>query len=99
MGSTPASSPTQNRGLETAGLQRLGLVLRQLEQALPLLGSTSPAGKEVIACINRLSKHVPMGTVNPTAEKNQIEQLALRNAQQAGQAAQMRQAPPQPGAP
>lgn len=102
-GSSPATGPTPNRGFEVAGLQKLGLVLKQLEMLLPMLGSGSEAGKDVLKCINTLGKHVQPGTNSPASEKNQIEEMALKNAQRSQQVAQMRpqptqQATPQPAA-
>lgn len=90
-GASPATQPTANKGYEMAGLQRLGLVVKGLEQLIPLLGSSSEAGRDVVSCLQKLVKHVPAGSVTPAAEKNQIEQMAMRNAQNSQQAGAMRQ--------
>jgi len=95
-GSTPATGPTPNKGYEAAGLQRLGVVLRQLEELVPLLGSASEPGKAVLDAIGKLSKHVPAGSVTPAAMKGNIESMAMRNAQQNQQ---MQALKPQGGAP
>ena len=82
-----------------AGLQGLALTLKLLEAQVPKLGATSEAGKDVLKCINTLGKHVQPGTNSPASEKNQIEEMALKNAQRSQQVAQMRPQPtPQPAA-
>ena len=63
-------------------MQRLGLILKQLQEALPLAGATSDLGKDILKALNVLVKHVPPGASSPAAEKNNIESLAMRNAQQ-----------------
>lgn len=63
-------------------MQRVGVVLKQLEQLVPMLGSTSPNGKIIMDVIGKLSKLVPPGSVTPAAMKNNVESLALQNAQQ-----------------
>lgn len=90
-GSSGATQPTANKGFEAAGLQRLGMVVKQLEQLIPMLGSGSEIGKDVLKALNSLVKHVPPGGASPAAEKNNIEQMAMQNAQRAQQAQQMRQ--------
>jgi hypothetical protein len=90
-GSSGATQPTANKGFEAAGLQRLGMAVKQLEQLIPMLGSGSEIGKDVLKALNMLVKHVPAGGASPAAEKNNIEQMAMQNAQRAQQAQQMRQ--------
>jgi hypothetical protein len=89
-GTSPATGPTPNKGYEAAGLQRLGVVIRQLEQLVPMLGIASDPGKDVMKALNMLAKHVPPGAVTPAAEKNSIEKMAMQNAQQGQQMQQMR---------
>ena len=47
-GATPATGATPNKGYEAAGLQKLGVVVKQLEGLLPEVGAVSsmvaPAG-------------------------------------------------------
>ena len=81
MGSSPATGPTPNKGFEAAGLQRLGLVIKQLEQLVPMAGTTSELGKDVLDALRKLSKHVPSGSVTPAAEKNMLQQTMMRNTQ------------------
>ena len=97
-GTSPATGPTPNKGFEAAGLQQLGLAIRQLEKLVPMLGVGSEPGKDVMKALNMLSKHVPSGAVTPAAEKNSIEKMAMQNAQQGQQMQQMRKSMAGPGA-
>ncbi len=78
-GTTPATGPSPNRGYEAAGLQRLGSVVKQLEELVPMFGAASAPGKAVLDALNKLVKLVPAGSVTPAAQKNNIEQMAMRN--------------------
>ena len=93
-GSTQATGSTPNKGYEAAGLQKLGVVVKQLEALLPEVGAGSDIGKAVLESLNKLVKFVPSGSVTPAAQKNSIEaqqrQMAQNN-QQAQALAQMRQ--------
>lgn len=91
VGSSPATSPVPNKGLEAAGLAKLGLVVRQLEQLVPLLGVGTEAGKDVIKALTSLSKHVQPGAVSPGAEQTGLQNMLMKLRQQGPQLAQMRQ--------
>lgn len=80
-GSTSATGPTENKGYEAAGLQRLGVTIKALEALIPMLGSASDAGKDVLKALNLLVKHVPSGSVTPAAEKRSLEEAQMRNTQ------------------
>jgi hypothetical protein len=69
------------------------MAVKQLEMLVPMLGSGSEVGKDVLKALNMLVKHVPVGGASPAAEKNQIEQMAMQNAQRSQQVQQMRQQP------
>jgi len=90
MGSSPATGPTPNKGFEAAGLQRLGLVVKQLEQLVPMFGSGSEPGKAVLEALNKLAKHVPSGAVTPGAERTNIDRMSMQNAQNNQAMQQMR---------
>lgn len=62
-------------------MQRLGIVLKQMTEALPLLGANSEPGQVLMKCIQQISKFVPAGSVTPAGEKNNIEAMAMRNTQ------------------
>ena len=81
MGASPATGPTPNKGFEAAGLQRLGIVIKQLEQLVPLLGAGSEPGKAVLEALTKLAKHVPSGAATPGAERANIDRMAMQNAQ------------------
>lgn len=98
MGQSPVSGPTPNKGFEAAGLQRLGLAIKNLEQLVPLLGSSSPAGADVLKALSMLSKHVPAGSVTPAAEKTNIDRMAMQNSQNNQQMAALKQSQGAPGA-
>jgi len=97
-GQTPATGPTPNRGYEAAGLQRLGAIVKNLEEILPMFGAASEHGQGVLKALNILVKMVPAGSVTPAAQKNNVEQMALSNARnnQQLQALQQSRAPQQP---
>lgn len=78
-GAPGATGPSPNLGYEAAGLQKLGLVVRQLEQLIPLLGATTDPGKAVLDALKNLVKWVPAGSVTPAAERNNIEQMMMQN--------------------
>lgn len=108
-GSTPATGPTPNRGYEAAGLQRLGSVVKQLEELIPMFGAASEPGKACLDALTKLVKLVPAGSVTPASQKNNIEQMAMRNVKDNQQMQALQQqrmqggqqgagGPPQPGA-
>ena len=72
-GATQATGATPNKGYEAAGLQKLGVVVKQLESLLPEVGASSDIGKAVLEALNKLVKFVPAGSVTPAAQKNSIE--------------------------
>ena len=81
-GVSPATGPTPNKGYEAAAAQRLGLVIKQLEELIPMAGATTDIGKACLDALNKLVKFVPAGSVSPASAKNNIEQMAMKNAQQ-----------------
>jgi hypothetical protein len=89
-GQTPAVGATPNRGFEAQGLQRLGVVIKQLEQLIPLVGVSSEIGKDVMKALNSLAKHVPEGAITPAAEKNALDAAQRQNAQNAQMQQMMR---------
>ena len=81
-GVSPATGPTPNKGYEAAAAQRLGLVIKQLEELVSLAGATSEVGQAALKMLNIGVKLVPPGSVTPASAKNNIEQMAMKNAQQ-----------------
>jgi hypothetical protein len=86
-----ATTAVPNRGYEAAAMQSVAVILQQLEKLIPMLGSTSPNGKIVVDCVQKLSKLAPPGSASPAGTKNHVEGLALQNAQQSQQMAALRQ--------
>lgn len=84
LGVSSATGPTPNKGYEAAAKQRLGVVLRQLEQLVPLAGATTEIGKSVLKALNDLAKHIEPGEVTPAAERNTLESMAMQNQQNTG---------------
>ena len=89
-GTSPVTGPTPNAGFEAAGVQRLGIVIKMMTDILPLVGATSELGQALMKNISALAKFVPPGAVTPAAEKQNIEQMAFRNAQNTQMMQQMK---------
>lgn len=102
-GGSPATMPTANAGQQAAGIARLSIAVKVLEETVPLLGVGSEAGKDALKALNTLSKHVPPGSVSPGIEANSAAQIMQRQRQMAPQIAALRAAggggPPGGGAP
>lgn len=81
MGVSSATGPTPNKGYEAAGLQQLGMIVKQLERVIPLLGASSEPGSAALKALNSLAKHVPSGSVTPASEKNMAEQTMMKATQ------------------
>lgn len=98
-GASPVSGPSPNRGFEAAALQRVGVILKQLTEVLPLVGATSELGKDIMSVMTKLAKHVPAGSVSPAGEKAQLERSLMQNTQnnQQMQALKQQAKPPMPG--
>ena len=85
-------------------MQQLGLVVKALTDILQKVGAGSEPGQAVLKAINALSKFVPPGSVSPAGERNQLESMQMKAAQnnqqmQAMRAKQMQGgAAPPPGA-
>jgi hypothetical protein len=90
-GSTPATQPTPNRGHEAAAAQKLGVVVQSLHDVMPLAGSNPELSKAVMDAIKALSKFVPPGAVSPAGQKNQLEQMMMKNGQNNQQMQMLRQ--------
>lgn len=90
-GSSPATGPTPNRGFEAAGLQKMGMVAKMLEDILSTSGSSSEVGKVALECLNKVVKLVPAGSVSPAAQKNNLDQMQMKNAQSNQAMQQLRQ--------
>lgn len=90
-GTTSATGPTPNRGYEAAGLQRLGSVVKQLEELIPMFGAASEPGKACLDALNKLVKLVPAGSVTPASERANLENRAMKQVQENQQVQALRQ--------
>lgn len=90
MGVSSVTGPTPNRGLEAAGMQRLGMVIKILTDLLPMVGATSEVGVAAMDAIKKFAKYIPAGTVSPASERNNIEQMAMRNQENSATLQQMK---------
>jgi hypothetical protein len=91
VGSTPATTPTQNKGFDAAAIQTAGAALRLLEMAAQKAGAQSELGIMLYKFIPKLAEMIPPGAVSPAGQKNELENQQLRNAQQGQQVQQLRQ--------
>ena len=81
-GASPVTGPTPNKGFEAAAMQRLGLVIKQLEELISMSGATSEVGQAALKMLNIGVKLVPAGAVTPAAQKNSLDQMQMKNQQQ-----------------
>lgn len=92
-------------------MQKLSMCVKLLGDALGQAGATSEVGQKILEILPKLSKMVTPGASTPASEKNNIEQMSMKNAQQNQQMQMLRQqqakaaqgapspgAAPQPGA-
>lgn len=94
IGSSPATQPVPNRGLEAAGLAKLGIVMRLLEQILPLVGAGSEVGGDVLEAMKKLRRHVPADSMSPGIENSALQEIMMKARQMAPQIAAMRAGQP-----
>lgn len=97
-GSTPASMPAPNRGIEAAALAKLSNVA----QMLRLLTNAFPVGSDVDRdlrdALNKIAKHVPPGAVSQGVQMTEAQRTLMQQKQQAPQIAAQRAAQMQPPA-
>jgi hypothetical protein len=96
MGSSPATQPTQNAGLNMQGLQILMAATKFLERAIPLLGAGTEPGKAAIEALGKLAKHIQPVQGDVAGTTNQMDAMRRTQAQSGSMIAAMRQ---QQGAP
>jgi len=90
-GGSSASQATPNAGYEAAAMQRVGVFIKQVQDAMNMVGATSEIGQKLLKVLNILVGMVPAGTVSPAAEKNMLEQAQMRNTQNQATAQQLKQ--------
>lgn len=82
VGSSPVTGKTPNLGYEAAGAQRMAMLVTGMGETIPLVGAASEAGVALADCIRKLAKFVPTGAVNSTGQRNVLDQMRLKQAQQ-----------------
>lgn len=98
-GNSSATQPTPNNGMEAAALQRVGVIIKQVQDAMQLVGAGSETGKELLKALNILVKLSPAGNVSNASERNMLEQAMMRNTQNGQQQAMLKQSQQQKPAP
>lgn len=91
MGASPVTGPTPNRGFEAAGLQKLGMALQALTDALPLVGATSEIGQAIMPMLTKLGKLLPPGSTSPAGQQNELRTAMMKNQQNQQMQQQLRQ--------
>ena len=84
-GGSGATQATPNTGYEAVALQRVGVLIKQLQDMMQMVGAGSEIGKDLLKMLNIAVKMSPAGNVTPTAEKNMLEQAQMRNTQNMNQ--------------
>ena len=77
-GSSPVQMPTPNRGLQAAALNQIQWAVRILEKALPVMGATSPVGKDLMSAIKSLAKHVQPEEMGSGTEASTLQQMMMQ---------------------
>lgn len=90
-------APTANKGMEAGAMQKLALAVKLLGDAFVQAGATSELGQGIMKHLSGLAKLVPAGASSPAGERNGIENMAMKNAQQNQMMQQMRQQKMQAG--
>ena len=62
-------------------MQKLGVIIQQLQDVLPLVGAGSDIGQAVLDALKKFTKLVPSGSVTPASQRNQLEQMAMKQGQ------------------
>lgn len=96
MGTSPATPPTPNAGMEVQGAQAVGLIVDVATEILPKVGAASEIGQLLLDFIKKASKLVQPGAVSPAAKENQLSSMQRQNVQNSQNMALMRKAEAQP---
>ncbi len=82
--------PTMNKGLQAAALAQVQWAVRLLEKSLPLIGSGTEPGKDIMKAITALTKHVPPGSTSPGVEQSSLQQMMMQQKQEQPEIARLR---------
>lgn len=100
-GNSSATQPTVNAGYEAAALQKVGVMVKQVQDVMQMVGAGSEIGKDLLKVLNILVKMAPAGNVSNASERNILEQSLMKNTQNGQTMAALKQsqsAPAKPGA-
>ena len=85
MGSTPATTATQNLGMAAKGMQAVSALLNGMAMVIPLVGAGSPIGQALAKAMVDVGKHVQPGSASPQGDNEFIKQMAMRQQQMGSQ--------------
>ena len=71
-------------------MARLSLIVKLMQETLPLIGAASEPGQALLKSLTSLSKHAPPGSVPAGVQQNTMQSLLQRQQQMAPQVAAMR---------
>lgn len=91
-GSTPASMPSPNRGMEAAALAKLAVLTTGLQMLLSAFPVGSDIGRDIREAVNKVAKHVPPGAVSQGVQMTEAQRALMQQRQNAPQIAAMRAA-------
>jgi len=80
---SPETMAVPNAGREAAGLARLNMVVRMLEEVLPMFGAGSEVGQSVLKSVSSLAKHIPAGSMSAGVEQSAMQGVQNSARQQA----------------
>ena len=72
-------------------MQKIAMATKLLGDALAEAGATSEVGQKLLDVLKKVSALAPPGSSTPASEKNNIEQMAMKQAQQNRQMQMLRQ--------
>jgi len=90
-GQSSAVQSSPNRGSEAKAMQLLSVVVKHLGDALAMAGATSKIGQELLGPLQKLSKLVVPGSSTPSSDRNMMEEMQMKAAQNNQMMQQLRQ--------
>jgi len=90
-GTSPATQQTPNRGQEAKAMQMLAHAAKVLDQAYALAGGASELGQKLHKIVGDVNKLIVPGSGTPASERNAMEEMQMKNAQQNQMMQQLRQ--------
>jgi hypothetical protein len=90
-GNSGATQPTPNAGMEAAALQRVGVLVKQVQDIMQLVGAGSEPARTCSRFSTFWSRWLPAGNVSNASERNMLEQSLMRNTQNGAMQQQLKQ--------